>query len=303
MLPGIVDAAQAVVQKCAHFCVGFFASGGISADVDAVPRIHAVRNVGSMNNVTARCIKSVMAVGIHNYLERFAARGHCLTQLDTRLRGRPIVAFPDVDASGCAGLPTIARAQRHFAARIKRDDGTEERRCACLVAKSRDFTVANIDGRERSAAAMRPADKCDPIVSDVGPIGEISERAQRIETPSRRRNRIVASFDRADFVSTARSEAVREQHSVAIPEQHFDAHGKPISQMIFATFSDRIHPAAAMQCDDPRISARGDWTVGQKQHRLDLDGRTGLIAIDRRKRYARERSRGRGSRLRNSDDQ
>ena len=112
MLFGIVGAAQAIVQKCAHFCVGFFASGGISADVDAVPRIHAVRNVGSMNNVTARCIKSVMAVGIHNYLERFAARGHCLTQLDTRLRGRPIVAFPDVDASGCAGLPTIARAQR-----------------------------------------------------------------------------------------------------------------------------------------------------------------------------------------------
>src|SRR5437763_3602052 len=138
--------------------------------MNALTGIHAVRNVGPMNDDAIRRIESMVRVWIDNHLERFATRSHRLAELDARLRRRPIVAVTDVNTRRYCWLPSIACAQRGGATGIERDRGAEERRRACFVAECSDIAVAKIDCGKRRATAVRPADQCDAITCDVGTI-------------------------------------------------------------------------------------------------------------------------------------
>jgi hypothetical protein len=58
-----------------------------------------------------------------------------------------------------------------------------------------------------------------------------------------------------------------------------------------------------MQRNYRRITARRDRAIGQQQDCLDLHRRAGFVAIDRRKRYARQRAPKHRPRLRRNDGQ
>ena len=104
----IVRAAQSVVQECSDFRVRPFARSRIGTNMNALARIHAVGNVAALDDVAVGRIESMMCIRIDDDFQRLAAPGHRFGELDARFRRRPIIAFADVDARRCAGLPALA---------------------------------------------------------------------------------------------------------------------------------------------------------------------------------------------------
>ena len=137
---------------------------------------------------------------------------------------------------------------------------------------------------------MRPPDQRDAVAIDVGSARQVGERTQRVQPAPDRRDGTLAALERAHLGATARTEAVGEQHGVAVAEKRLGTRSEPLREQVVATSSCRVHAAATVQCDDRRKAAWRHRPVGEKQKPLKLNRRA-VVMVERRKRHARQRPR------------